>query len=61
MLGGIDVIALGTDYDGIENEVEIKDIGEIGMLRDVLLKEKFTNTEIDKIFIKMQKEFLKIV
>lgn len=51
-VGGIDVIALGTDYDGIENEVEIKDIGEIGMLRDVLLKEKFTNTEIDKIFYK---------
>ena len=58
-VGGIDVIALGTDYDGIENEVEIKDIGEIGILREVLLKEKFTNTEIDKIFYKNAERVLK--
>jgi membrane dipeptidase len=51
-VGGIDVIALGTDFDGIGNEVEIKDISEIGKLRDRLLKERFTNDEIDKIFYK---------
>lgn len=58
-IGGIDVIALGTDYDGIENEVEIKDIGDIGILRDILLKEKFTNTEIDKIFYKNVERMIK--
>lgn len=49
-IGGSDILALGTDYDGIGNEVEIKNIGEIGILRDVLLKEGFTNTEIDKLY-----------
>ena len=49
-IGGSDILALGTDYDGIGNEVEINNIGEIGILRDVLLKEGFTNTEIDKLY-----------
>lgn len=58
-IGGIDIIALGTDFDGIENEVEIKNIGEIGILRDILLKEKFANTEIDKIFYGNVKRVIK--
>lgn len=58
-IGGIDVLALGTDYDGIENEVEIRNIGEIGSLRDVLVKEGFTNSEIDKIFYGNVKRVLK--
>ncbi|MDZ5034145.1 dipeptidase, partial [Clostridium perfringens] len=58
-IGGIDVLALGTDFDGIENEVEIKNIGEIGNLREALLKEKFTNSEIDKIFYKNVKRVIK--
>ena len=58
-VGGIDVLALGTDYDGIENEVEIKNIGEIGILRDALNKEGFTNSEIDKIFYGNVKRVLK--
>ena len=58
-VGGVDVLALGTDFDGIGNEVEIKNIGEIGKLRDVLLKEGFTNTEIDKIYYGNVKRVLK--
>ncbi len=58
-IGGIDVIALGTDFDGIENEVEIRNIGEIGKLRDALIKEKFTNSEIDKIFFENVKRVIK--
>lgn len=58
-VGGIDVLALGTDFDGIGNEVEIENIGEIGRLRDALLKEKFTNSEIDKIFYGNIKRVLK--
>lgn len=49
-IGGIDVLALGTDFDGIGNEVEIENIGEIDKLRSALTKEGFTNSEIDKIF-----------
>ncbi|MDV4152433.1 dipeptidase [Clostridium sp. AL.422] len=58
-IGGIDVLALGTDFDGIENEVEIENIGEIGRLRDALTKEGFTNSEIDKIFYGNVKRVLK--
>lgn len=58
-IGGIDIIALGTDFDGIENEVEIRNIGEIGKLRDALIKEKFTNSEIDKIFFENVKRVIK--
>lgn len=58
-VGGIDVLALGTDFDGIENEVEIENIGEISKLRDRLLKEGFTNSEIDKIFYGNIKRVLK--
>ncbi|MBS5884959.1 MAG: dipeptidase [Clostridium sp.] len=58
-VGGIDVLSLGTDFDGIENEVEIRNIGEIGKLRDALIKEKFTNSEIDKIFFKNVKRVIK--
>ena len=58
-VGGIDVVALGTDFDGIGNEVEIENIGEIGKLRDALLKENFTNSEIDKIFYGNIKRVLK--
>lgn len=58
-VGGIDVLALGTDFDGIENEVEIENIGEIGKLRKALAKEGFTNSEIDKIFYGNIKRVLK--
>ncbi len=58
-VGGVDVLGLGTDFDGIENEVEIKNIGEIGNLREALTKEGFTNTEIDKIFYGNVKRVLK--
>ena len=58
-VGGIDVLALGTDFDGIENEVEIIDIGEINNLRERLIKEGFTNLEVDKIFYKNTERVLK--
>lgn len=62
-LGGIDVISLGTDYDGIGNEVEIKDIGEIENLAIELRKNGFSEEEIEKIYsknvIRVFKETLK--
>eukprot|EP00831_Metopus_contortus_P013342 TRINITY_DN15412_c0_g1_i2.p1 TRINITY_DN15412_c0_g1~~TRINITY_DN15412_c0_g1_i2.p1 ORF type:complete len:192 (-),score=23.74 TRINITY_DN15412_c0_g1_i2:170-745(-) len=51
-IGGIDVIALGSDFDGISNQVEIKDSKEFYKLHDALKKEKFTENEIEKIFNK---------
>lgn len=58
-VGGIDVLSLGTDFDGIENEVEIRNIGEMGKLRDALIKEKFKSSEIDKIFFGNVKRVIK--
>ena len=48
-VGGIDVIALGTDFDGINSDLEIENIGEIEKLTNVLEKEGFSVEEIEKI------------
>lgn len=48
-VGGIDVISLGTDFDGISPELEIKNIGEIDKLIKGLNKNGFSDDEIEKI------------
>lgn len=51
-VGGIDVIALGTDFDGISPQLEIKNMGEIEKLICGLKKNKFSDDDIEKIFYK---------
>lgn len=51
-IGGIDVIALGSDFDGIENEVEIKNSSEFNKLYSGLKNNNFSEIEIEKIFYK---------
>ena len=51
-VGGIDALAIGTDLDGIDPELEIPDSGEIGKLRRGLEQGGFTETEIEKIFFR---------
>ncbi|SCJ23988.1 Membrane dipeptidase (Peptidase family M19) [uncultured Clostridium sp.] len=51
-IGGIDVIALGSDFDGIGCEVEIKDASEMGKLAMQLEREGFKIEEIEKIYYK---------
>ncbi|WIV11899.1 dipeptidase [Proteiniborus sp. MB09-C3] len=51
-IGGIDVIALGSDFDGCSPNIEIDNIGEIEKLAYGLRDNKFTEDEIDKIFYK---------
>jgi membrane dipeptidase len=51
-VGGIDVLALGSDFDGIENEVEIKDASEFNKLYFALKNNNFKELEIEKIFYK---------
>lgn len=62
-VGGIDVLALGSDFDGIENKVEIDNASEMGKLAFWLEKEGFTYDEIEKIYsknvIRLFKEVLK--
>lgn len=51
-IGGIEVISLGSDFDGIDNKVEISDISKIDLLAYNLKKHGFKESEIDKIFEK---------
>ena len=51
-IGGIDVIALGTDFDGIKSTLEINDASKIQLLAQALLKNGFTYDEVEKIFYK---------
>lgn len=51
-IGGIDVLSIGSDFDGIENEVEIKDTSEMDKLYYGLKKEGFSDDDIEKVFYK---------
>lgn len=48
-IGGEDVLALGSDFDGISPELEIPHFGEMGQLTAAFEKAGFTNTQIEKI------------
>ncbi|MCF0105291.1 MAG: membrane dipeptidase, partial [Holdemanella sp.] len=62
-LAGIDVIGLGTDFDGISCELEIKDASYMHLLEKALYEEGFSKEEVEKIFYKnvlrVYKEVLK--
>ena len=49
-VGGIGVLALGSDFDGIEPKLELKDASDMGRLAEALKKGGFREREIDKIF-----------
>jgi len=49
---GVEVIAIGTDFDGTSHLTAIQDAGCMGKLLDVLTKAGFTSGEIDKIMYK---------
>jgi membrane dipeptidase len=51
-VAGVEVIGLGSDFDGIPNEVEIKDASQMSKLSDILLKNDFTSDEVEKMFFK---------
>jgi len=51
-VAGVEVIGLGSDFDGIPNEVEIKDASQMSKLSDILLENDFTHDEVEKIFFK---------
>ncbi|XMB86199.1 dipeptidase [Mycoplasmatota bacterium WC44] len=51
-IGGIDCIALGTDFDGMAGDLEIYDIGEMDKLKIALKEDGFTFEEIEKIWYK---------
>lgn len=58
-VGGIDVLSIGSDFDGIETPSEISDISQMDKLQKALIKNNFTENEIEKIFHKNALRFLK--
>ncbi len=51
-IGGIDMLALGSDFDGISGKLELRDASYMPKLYDALKKSGFHESEIDKIFYK---------
>ena len=51
-VGGIDVIGLGSDHDGIDNRLETQGCQGIQMLADALLADGFTYDEVEKIMFR---------
>ncbi|MEZ3436360.1 MAG: dipeptidase [Lachnospiraceae bacterium] len=50
--GGIDCVGIGSDFDGIQGNLEISDCSKVYLLEDALKKEGFSGGEIEKIFWK---------
>lgn len=48
--GGIEVLAIGTDFDGTAPNFDIRHTGEMDYLKDALKKNGFTMNELDKIW-----------
>ena len=48
-VGGIEVIAIGSDFDGISPELEIAHAGEMNKLINALTKRGFKQDEVEKI------------
>ncbi len=49
-VGGIQVIGLGSDFDGIGNQVEIQDASKMQLLAQAMEREGFTTGEIEAVF-----------
>lgn len=51
-VGGIGCIGLGSDFDGISGELEIKGADQLPFLETAMRREGFTTTEIEAVFYK---------
>lgn len=57
-LAGVDVIAIGTDFDGIDPNIELKDASMMPQLFAAMRQNGFTEEEIEKI---AYKNFLRVL
>ena len=61
--GGVESVGLGSDFDGIEGNLEISECSKVYLLEDALKKEGFSPSEIEKIFyqnvIRVMKEAMR--
>lgn len=56
-MGGIDMIALGSDFDGIGGNLEVDSCDKMPLLVEALRKEGFTEDEVEKIFYRNAMRF----
>lgn len=56
-VGGIDMIALGSDFDGIGGNLEVDSCDKMPLLVEALRKEGFTEDEVEKIFYRNAMRF----
>lgn len=49
-VGGIEVLGLGSDFDGIDTNAELPGVQSMGRLWEAMRKEGFTEGQLDKIF-----------
>ena len=60
-VGGIEVLAIGTDFDGTAPNLDIMHAGQMKHLRDALAKNGFTASELDKIWYQNSGRLIKEV
>lgn len=58
-IGGISCIGLGSDFDGIDDKLELKNCGSMGLLEQELKNIGFHESEIEKIFFQNVLNFYK--
>ena len=58
-VGGIDVLAIGSDFDGIDTPPEMSDISQMGKLLKALGESGYTENEIEKIFYRNGLRFIR--
>ena len=52
VVGGIECVGIGSDFDGITGNMEISDCSKVQILIDALKKVRFSEDDIEKIFYK---------
>lgn len=61
-VGGIGCMGLGSDFDGIDGEMEMKDASMLPLLAETMKKEGFSESEIEAVFhknvLRLYKEIL---
>lgn len=57
-VGGVECVALGSDFDGIGGELEVDGADKMPLVFDALAKEGFTQSEIEKIAYKNALRFI---
>lgn len=60
-VAGMDTVALGSDFDGVDCELEMPTIAHVDMLKNALNIKGFTCEEIDRIFFKNAERVLREV